>query len=143
MSTENNSVPCISSTFVCANKLYRDGDVKDINTNLGDITFTTIYPVKYIFLDVGRRGCRKRPYNSEILHEVSSNIYLKCPKPCRPKMTFGRRLDKIMQHLPHCSNNEETRCFDATVLEAQSHVLAKPCIKIEYRTDGGKGFFPP
>ena len=45
-----------------------------------------------------------------------------------------------MQHLPHCNNNEETRCFDATVLEAQSHVLSKPCIKIEYRTDGGTSY---
>ena len=137
LSTENNSLPCVNSDMAhCSGiDVYLDGDCKDVVINLGQNLFANIYPVKFLFLEE-QENCRKQPYNEEILKGINGKINESCPNPCRPNMTYGRMLDKLVNKMPICLNEKDTRCYDSLIHEAKNEVFRKPCTKLEYRMDG-------
>ena len=133
-STYNNSVLCINSQMKCVEGHY-DGEVTEIMIKPSEIYFPTIFPEKYTYLK-GISGCRTEPYNQLVLKESLKQMASVCFYPCRPSITFGQELDKIIRHLPLCRNDSETSCFDQTMFEVGQTVTREPCTKLEYRVEG-------
>ena len=63
--TQNNSF-LVSGTF-------KDGDVTELTSKLGDLMFLFFSPEKYIY-DSDLRECRTRPYNELVLTKVFNDI---------------------------------------------------------------------
>ena len=133
--TYNNSVTCINSQMKCAKGGYYDGEVTEIMIKPSEMGMCTIFPEKYTYLkDISR--CRTEPYNQLVLKESLKQIASVCFYPCRPSITFGQELDKIIRHLPLCRNDSERSCFDQTMFEVGRTVTREPCTKLEYRVEG-------
>ena len=97
LSTENNSIPCI--TGKCDDPGYNDGSVADFLITPGQIGYCYIFAEKYVFLEEIHK-CRIQPYNQEVLHLSLEEMKTNCSFPCRPNMTNGRMLDEVIRHLP-------------------------------------------
>ena len=135
LSTENNSIPCISHNLRCDSGGYKDGNVNVIVAKPSQTGYYAIYPEKYIYLQE-TNNCRTHPYNELILIETLKKITTGCSYPCRPKISNGKELDNIISDLPLCRNENEVRCFAGIVAEAEEIVPNEPCTKVEYRVDG-------
>ena len=67
LSTENNSIPCITSENKCVDPPYKDGSVTTFLISPGQVGLCYIYPKKYVYLEESNE-CRTHPYNQEVLH---------------------------------------------------------------------------
>ena len=52
---------------------------------------------------------------------------------CRPNLSYGKRLDKMVQHLPYCQTLEEKRCIDRIGERAKKLIVKNPCIQMLYK----------
>ena len=120
LSTENNSIPCI--TGKCDGPGNNDGSVVDFLITPGQIGYCHIYAEKYLSLEEIKK-CRAQPFNQEVLHLSLEIMKTNCSFPCRPNMTNGRMLDEIIDSLPYCRSSREVDCFDDAVARAKMAVL--------------------
>ena len=132
LSSENNSIILDPSRIK-----YHDGDVKKSQLKLGYIRDVSISPRKYIFLK-GQRACRDKPYNELLLRNISKELLLRCQKPCRTNVSYGRRLDMILDGYSYCQKKEEEKCFQTVfdeVVKIGEDQDIKPCTKVEYKVE--------
>ena len=128
LSTENGSISIAGHQPIYMN----DGDPKIINLKLGEVALLKAYVEKTIYIDDTEK-CRREPFNDILFSKFSQQVLQDCPKPCRPKRSYGKRLDSILaKTLEFCENNEF--CFDSIKIEKiVERMIQKPCIKIQYR----------
>ena len=124
---ENNSEA--GSWLIGSTKLY-DGKYQSYSSKLGFQTIVTYAPEKKKFLE-DKEPCRKVPYNDLLFTKISNEIN-RCPTPCRKRIFFGQRLDKIIGHLPFCKTDQELECFKAVAWNAHQSITIKPCTQLQY-----------
>ena len=92
-----------------------------------------VTPIKYLFDLHHLHKCRKKPFNELLLQEVARDQFSDCAIRCRPAKGLGKRLDKIIESLPYCTNKTGEECFDRVLKRIEPTILEKPCTKLQYK----------
>ena len=129
LSTENGSVSIAEHQPIYMN----DGDPRIINLKLGEGALLKAYVEKTIYID-DTEECRREPFNDILFSKFSQQVLQDCPKPCRPKKSYGKNLDSIFaKTLKFCENKSNEFCFQKIDIERiVKRMIQKPCTKIQY-----------
>ena len=122
--TQNNSFLLLDSGT------FRDGDVTELTSKLGDLMFLFFSPEKYIY-DSDLRECRTKPYNELVLTKVFNEINFTCATPCQKN--YGKVSKQIFGDLPMCEKSEQLKCFDSVLKKVEADVEQKPCTMLQYK----------
>ena len=71
-----------------------------------------------------------------VLEKVAKNISDTCPKPCRSRHNHGKRLNKLLDHLPYCSDWRDQECTKETERGTNlKSIPLKPCTQMDYKSE--------
>ena len=125
LTAENNSVSIdgeIGKQF--------DGTWRKVRADPGRVRGLTVTPQKFKFLK-GSKGCRDKPHNEILLQKIAQDMDDICEQPCRPSLNYGKRLNRIIEHLPFCKTQEEESCFwEFTKKKPPSGEVLLHCFKL-------------
>ena len=127
LSTENNTIP-----VGYPDGKYFDGDLDTTGMSPGETKVVNINPEKYKFLS-SQTECREEPYTELFFQKLSNLIRQDCLKPCKPDISFGKRLNAMLGDLQICENKAELKCYEETVPKAKGSLTSKPCVKVDYK----------
>ena len=85
------------------------------------------------------KDCRKTPFNQLVISRLIEEVMKSCTEKCRPELSVGKSLDKLMSDLPICETKEQARCAEhkwVKILETTK--VKKPCTTLQYRGQGSK-----
>ena len=138
LSAENNSVT------VPFDWKHFDGNIHLMRLGLGEQGFVTILPRKKKYRS--GKGCRNEPHNEIMVRKILKQLSESCSKPCHYSWKWGKRLDKMYEHLPICQSTEERKCAEKAIMRAiqiGEEDIKKPCQTLEYKTDISKNSMLP
>ena len=105
-------------------------------SQIGEGRLLIISATKYKYLN-----CTNKSPEELLTHEILKELPKKCSKPCKLKpqeLSIGFKLDKIMDHLPHCQNSSENKCIKNVYLKARKDTFKHQCSKLEYKAIANK-----
>ena len=76
-------------------------------------------------------GCRAKPFNEILLARIAEDSFEDCPHKCRPDLSFGKNLNKIIESMPICKNRTLHYCFERVRRKISKDILDKPCTKVQ------------
>ena len=94
----------------------------------------TIRQEKIVYLQHLRK-CRENPYNEELIKTFVEVAGKYCSQPCKAEgnYSFGRTLNKMIEHLPICKNPTELNCTMDAVKRAKHDIVQNPCVLSDYK----------
>ena len=110
--------------------LSRDGEPLNYNLGIGESTTTSIHQEKIKYLN-HLEGCRAKPFNEILLARIAEDSFEDCPHKCRPDLSFGKNLNKIIESMPICKNRTLHYCFERVRRKISKDILDKPCPKVQ------------
>ena len=118
--------------------LGNDGDYDVVQIAIGEVAVHRFKAEKFMYIE-SHDKCRRTPFTEKILRDFSRLVPANCDKPCKGKqLEYGKRLNKILEHLPHCSTDAEEKCFRDTLHLSRKNILTKPCTKLQYKGEYSK-----
>ena len=120
LSSENSSVNWVA-------KGENDGKPSYFKLSIGQLALdATITTEKFIYATDA--DCRNEPFNQLVLEKLSKEGSCSC----QPGVSYGKNLDKIVEHFPVCENGEARGGFYEEVRKISKEIQIKPCTKLQY-----------
>ena len=126
--------PTTESNAITLGDNFHDGAYTQYRLKIGEFKLVTIRQEKIVYLQHLRK-CRENSYNEELIKTYVEIADKYCSQPCKADglPSYGRTLNKMIEHLPICKNPMELNCFTDALKKAKNDIVQNPCVLSDYK----------